>query len=102
METLRCTRLDAVSYAEGLLQLMENACLHSQMQRSYISVRISDVNIMAGMTAASGRGRPDPSGYLPAPGQIVDEIMPNRGRPVTLGRQGCPWTTRWTDTQSSA
>ena len=26
---------------------MENACLHSQMQRSYISVRISDVNIMA-------------------------------------------------------
>lgn len=47
METLRCTRLDAVSYAEGLLQLMENACLHSQMQRSYISVRISDVNIMA-------------------------------------------------------
>lgn len=47
METLRCTRLDAVSYAEGLLQLMENACIHSQMQRSYISVRISDVNIMA-------------------------------------------------------
>ena len=47
METLRCTRLDAISYAEGLLQLMENACIHSQMKRSYISIRIRDVNITA-------------------------------------------------------
>lgn len=47
METLRCTRLDALSYAEGILQLMENACIHSEMRCSYVSVRISDVNIMS-------------------------------------------------------
>lgn len=47
METLRCTRLDAVSYAEGVLQLIENACIHSEKKRSYISIRISDVNIMS-------------------------------------------------------
>ena len=47
METLRCTRLDAVSYAEGILQLIENACVHSEKKRSYVSIRISDVNIMS-------------------------------------------------------
>lgn len=44
-ETLRCTQLDAVSYAEGILQLIENACIHSEMKRSYISIRLSDIDI---------------------------------------------------------
>lgn len=44
-ETLRCTRLDAASYAEGFLQLMENACIHSEMRRAYISFRLSDIDI---------------------------------------------------------
>ncbi len=44
-ETLRCTRLDAASYAEGILQLMENACIHSDMRRSYFSLRLRDVDI---------------------------------------------------------
>lgn len=44
-ETLRCTRLDAASYAEGILQLMENACIHSDMRRSYFTLRLSDVDI---------------------------------------------------------
>lgn len=44
-ETVRCTQLDAVSYAEGILQLIENACIHSEMKRSYISIRLSDVDI---------------------------------------------------------
>lgn len=44
-ETLRCTRLDAASYAEGILQLMENACIHSDMGRSYFTLRLSDVDI---------------------------------------------------------
>ena len=44
-ETLRCTRLDAASYAEGILQLMENACVHSDMGRSYFTLRLSDVDI---------------------------------------------------------
>lgn len=44
-ETLRCTRLDAASYAEGILQLMENACIHSDMERSYFTLRLRDVDI---------------------------------------------------------
>lgn len=44
-ELFQCTKLDALTYAEGILQLMENACLHTEMRRSYISIRISDVNV---------------------------------------------------------
>lgn len=44
-ETLRCTRLDAASYAEGFLQLMENACIHSEMRRAYVFFRLSDIDI---------------------------------------------------------
>lgn len=44
-ETLRCTRLDAVSYAEGILQLIENVCIHSEMKCSYISIRLHDIDI---------------------------------------------------------
>lgn len=44
-ETLRCSRLDAATYAEGILQLMENACIHSDMRRSYFTLRLRDVDI---------------------------------------------------------
>lgn len=80
-ETLRCTRLDAVSYAEGMLQLIENACIHSDMQRSYVSIRLSDVDITgtgvmrvakAAQTRVDIRTRyqafwQDPSGKTPVP-----------------------------------
>jgi hypothetical protein len=44
-ETLHCSRLDAATYAEGILQLMENACIHSNMGRSYFTLRLRDVDI---------------------------------------------------------
>lgn len=45
METVHCCRLDAISYGEGLQQLLENACIHSQMKRAYLSIRIHYTDI---------------------------------------------------------
>jgi len=39
-EALQCSRLDAISYAEGLQQLTENAYLHSDVYRAYLSIRM--------------------------------------------------------------
>ena len=45
METIYCSRFDAISYAEGLQQLVENAYLHSQMRRSYLTIRMHHTDI---------------------------------------------------------
>lgn len=39
------TRWNAVAYAEGLLQLLENSCQHSCGKTGYFSVRVHDVNM---------------------------------------------------------
>lgn len=39
------TRWNAVAYAEGLLQLLENSCQHSCGKTGYFSVRVYDVNM---------------------------------------------------------
>lgn len=39
------TRWNAVAYAEGLLQLLENSCQHSCGKKGYFSFRVHDVNI---------------------------------------------------------
>lgn len=39
------TRWNAVAYAEGLLQLLENSCQHSCGKIGYLSVRVHDVNM---------------------------------------------------------
>lgn len=44
-EAIHCSRLDAIAYAEGLQQLVENACLHSDSHRAYLSIRIHDTDI---------------------------------------------------------
>ena len=44
-ETIHCSRLDAISYGEGLQQLIENACIHSHMRRAYLTIRIHQTDI---------------------------------------------------------
>lgn len=44
-EAIHCSRLDAIAYAEGIQQLVENACLHSDSRRAYLSIRIHDTDI---------------------------------------------------------
>lgn len=44
-ETIQCSRLDAIAYAEGLQQLIENACIHSDSHRAYLSIRIHFTDI---------------------------------------------------------
>ena len=46
-EAIHCSRLDAIAYAEGLQQLVENACLHSDSHRAYLSIRIHDTDIIS-------------------------------------------------------
>ena len=50
LETVHCSRLDAISYGEGLLQLLENACIHSDMRRAYLSIRIHRTDVITDNT----------------------------------------------------
>ena len=45
LETVHCSRLDAISYGEGLQQLIENACIYSSMRRAYLTIRIHQTDI---------------------------------------------------------
>lgn len=42
-DLLEKIRWDAISYGEGILQLLENCCLHSSLKCGYLSIIINDV-----------------------------------------------------------
>lgn len=44
MATLQQSYLDAVTYTEGILQLLENSCQHSQQHLAYLSMRVHYVD----------------------------------------------------------
>lgn len=48
-EAVQCSRMDAIAYAEGLQQLIENAYIHSEMQRSYLSIRTHRIGLSGGL-----------------------------------------------------
>ena len=44
-EAVQRSKMDAITYAEGIQQLIENAYIHSEMHRAYLSIRIYRIDL---------------------------------------------------------
>lgn len=85
-ERLEKAQYDAMSYAEGIYQLIENAIMHSSGKAGYLSIRLhntnkdgaeSELQSVANRIALLKKKYPVPNGFLPAKTYIEVTFVDN-------------------------